>query len=147
MEVKPGGIPQLIARIALGVGFLIPVSDRLGFLGPPGSGPVWGDWNHFASYSHELMYFVPKGLSDLIAVFATISEGLFGICLLLGYRTRLAAFGSAILTLLFASFMIISKGIMAPVNYPVFVFVGAGLLLACVEDPKWSIDSLVKRSG
>lgn len=147
MNLRANGIPQLITRIALGVGFLIPVSDRLGLLGPPGPGTAWGDWQHFTSYAHELMPFLPKGLSDFSALVATIFEAVFGICLLIGFKTRLVAFGSAILTLLFATFMIISNGIMAPIKYPVFVFVGAGLLLACVENPKWSIDSMLKKNN
>ena len=144
---KTDGIPQLITRIALGIGFLVPVSDRLGLLGPPGPATAWGDWKHFTTYAHSIMPFLPEGLSDFNALVATIFEVVFGICLLLGFKTRLVAFGSAMLTLLFAIFMIISNGIMAPIKYPVFVFVGAGLLLACVEHPKWSIDSVLKKNS
>lgn len=33
-------IPQLLLRFALGITFLTPVLDRLGFLGAPGTGNI-----------------------------------------------------------------------------------------------------------
>jgi hypothetical protein len=44
--------------------------------------------------------------------------------------------------------MATSAGIAAPFNYPVFVFTGAGLVLAERRTFSWSIDNLLeKRSG
>jgi uncharacterized membrane protein YphA (DoxX/SURF4 family) len=143
MRNKLKNISQLITRLALGIGFLYPVADRLGFLGAPGSGVNWGDWKHFTDYSHTVMAFLPRALSDLNALIATILEIIFGMSLLLGFKIRVTAIGSAILTLLFALSMIISNGILAPIKYPVFVFVGASLLLAQMDYFKWSIDSLL----
>ncbi len=143
MRNKLKNISQLITRLALSIGFLYPVADRLGFLGAPDSGVNWGDWKHFTDYSQTVMAFLPRALSDLNALIATILEIIFAMSLLLGFKIRIAAIGSAVLTLLFATSMIISNGVLAPIKYPVFVFVGASLLLAQMDYFKWSIDSLL----
>jgi hypothetical protein len=52
------GIAQLVLRVALGLGFILPVLDRLGVLGPKGStGVAWGDWKHFVDYTNTLHLF------------------------------------------------------------------------------------------
>lgn len=136
--------PQLILRIALGIGFLLPVMDRLGVFGGPGTPNVaWGDWSHFIDYTHTLMPFLSRSLANIMGLVATLAEGIFGICLILGFKTRLVATGSALLTAFFAVFMIISLGIAAPFNYPVFVFTGGALVLATLPSFKWSIDELL----
>ena len=39
-------LAQLLTRLALGLGFLLPVFDRLGFMGAPGSAQVaWGNYD------------------------------------------------------------------------------------------------------
>ncbi|TWR24404.1 DoxX family protein [Mucilaginibacter pallidiroseus] len=143
MKSQANALPQLIARFALGIGFLLPVADRLGLMGAPGSGVNWGDWKHFTAYAHVIMSFLPESISNFGALIATIAEIIFGVCLLLGFKLKANAFGSAVLTLLFAFSMIISEGLLAPFKYPVFVFAGAALLLTSTEDPKWSIDSVL----
>lgn len=135
---------QLVARIALGLGFLFPVMDRIGWLGAPGSGTVaWGDWEHFLNYNHSLMPFLGKSLADILGLLATIAEIIIGLSLILGVKTKLMATGAALITGTFAIFMIISLGITAPFKYPVFVFTGAGLLLANVHYFKWSLDEYI----
>ncbi|ASZ13025.1 DoxX family membrane protein [Chitinophaga pendula] len=135
---------QLIARLALGVGFLLPVMDRIGWMGAPGSGNVaWGDWPHFLAYNHSLMPFLGKSLADILALLATTAEIIIGIGLILGFKTKWMATGAALITGTFAVFMIISLGIAAPFKYPVFVFTGAGLLLSNVYRFKWSIDDYI----
>jgi len=55
------GIAQLILRLALGVGFLMPVMDRIGLLGSHGSsGVTWGDWKHFVDYTNSLVPFANR---------------------------------------------------------------------------------------
>jgi uncharacterized membrane protein YphA (DoxX/SURF4 family) len=140
------GIAQLILRIALGMGFLLPVADRLGFLGPPGANGVsWGDWDHFILYSHTLMPFLNSTFTHIASAIATAGEMIFGIGLIVGFKTKQMAFGAAMLTLTFGLFMAVSLGISAPFNYPVFVFTGAGLVLSAVGRYKWSIDDLISR--
>jgi uncharacterized membrane protein YphA (DoxX/SURF4 family) len=135
------GFPQLFLRLALGLGFILPVLDRLGILGAPGSAnAAWGDWDHFVTYTNVLLPWLGRSLANIMALLATIAEALFGICLIIGYKTRTMALGGGILTLTFAICMILASGINAPFKYPVFVFSGAGFLLSCVDSFKWSVD-------
>ena len=135
---------QLVLRIGLGTGFLLPVMDRMGWLGAPGSGVAWGNWANFVSYTNKLMPFLPAGGASGMGAIASIAEAVFGICLLIGYKTWQAALGSAILTFIFGLCMAIFLNIAAPFKYPVFVFTGGGLLLSCLNEYKWSIDRLLK---
>lgn len=137
-------IGQLILRLSLGAGFLLPVMDRLGWLGTVGSGAAtWGNWTNFVTYTHKLVPFLSTGGASIAGLVATIGEALFGVCLIIGFRTSLAALGAAILTLTFGVCMAIFLGISAPFNYPVFVFTGASLLLSGIRTYKWSLDALL----
>lgn len=135
------GIAQLILRLALGAGFLLPVMDRLGWLGAPGtSGVAWGDWTHFVDYTNTLIPFVNKPIANLMALGATMAELIFGILLIIGLKIKEVALGAALLTLSFGLCMAIFIRIGAPFTYPVFVFTGAGLVLSGIGQYKWSID-------
>jgi len=137
-------IAQLLLRLALGVGFLFPVMDRLGLLGAPGTGiPAWGNWANFVGYTNKLLPFLSAGGASIMGLIATIAEALFGICLIIGLKTRLASLGAAILTLIFAICMATFMSIAAPFKYPVFVFTGASLLLSGLPVYKWSVDNLL----
>lgn len=132
---------QILLRFALGVGFLLPVLDRIGILGEPGSANVsWGNWSNFAIYANSLMpYFSPKTAS-FFGLIATIAEALIGILLIAGYKIKFVTYGSFILTLIFALSMLFFAGYRAPFNYSVFVASFSSLLLACVqtgEDQKY----------
>jgi uncharacterized membrane protein YphA (DoxX/SURF4 family) len=135
------GIAQLILRLALGVGFILPVMDRLGLLGAPGTpGVGWGDWKHFIDYTNTLIPFASRPVADVMGLIATIAEGVFGIFLIVGLKIKQIALGAAILTLSFGLCMAIFVGIGAPFNYPVFVFTGGALVLSGIDRHKWSID-------
>ena len=139
---------QLYLRMALGVGYLVPALDRLGAWGPYGGKNIsWGDWQHFMAYAREVMAFLPAFLIPVFAIIATISEITFGILLLIGKWTRLAAYGSGILTLLFASFMAISFGIVSPLSYSVFTVSAGSFLLATINHYRWSLDEGVRTAS
>jgi uncharacterized membrane protein YphA (DoxX/SURF4 family) len=132
---------QLFLRLALGAGFIYPVMDRLGWLGAPDSGKaVWGNWDHFVAYTHTLLPFLNTKSSGIMAFLATISEAVFGISLIAGFKTRIVAIGSSLLTFIFAICMTFFISPDAALKYPVFVFCAAGLLLATIPFYKWSID-------
>lgn len=134
-------LPSLFLRLAISIPYLWFVSDRLGLLGANGHPHVgWGDWAHFMNYARQTMSFLPPAIVPVLAVLATIGEGLFGLLLLIGYRTRLAAVGSGILSLLFAISMAISFGIESLLGYSVFTVSAASFLLACLPDYPWSLD-------
>ena len=136
---------QLYFRVAIGVAFFILGLDRLGAWGPYGTKNVdWGDWQHFYTYARSLMFFLPDSLAFAGAVIATGCEIIFGILLVVGLFTRMAAIGSAILTFSFAVCMALANGIMSPINYSVFAVSAGFCLLASVSNYKWSIDGLIQ---
>jgi putative oxidoreductase len=135
-------LPSLFLRLAIGTAYLWFVADRLGILGPNGSPHVgWGDWPHFLQYASQVMSFLPARVIPVFAVLATIGEFSFGLLLVLGLFTRLAAIGSGLLSFLFAVSMAISFGIESPLGYSVFTVSAASFLLAALPFYKWSIDA------
>lgn len=136
------GIGQLILRLALGIGFLMPVMDRMGLMGPYGAnGVTWGDWKHFVDYTHTLVPFASRQMANIMSLLATIGELLFGICLIIGFRIKESALGAGFLTLGFGLCMAIFVSIKAPFSYPVFVFTGSAFVLSGTGHYQWSIDN------
>lgn len=134
-------IPQLFLRLALGVGFILPVADRFGWLGEPGTqNIIWGNWENFISYTHILLPFLNRSAANVMGLIATVSEIIFGLLFIIGYKTKIAATGSFLLTLTFALFMTLSVGYKAPVNYSVYTCSAASLLLYTIPFYRWSID-------
>ena len=146
--INASKIPQLFLRLALGIGFILPVMDRLGWLGPAGQHfTAWGNWANFVAYTNLLVPFLNKSLTSVVALLATIGETLFGVLLIIGYKTKLMALGSFILTLGFALSMAIFLGVRAPFNYSVFADSAAALLLATVPVYQWSIDHYLSKKS
>lgn len=132
---------QFLLRLALGIGFILPVLDRIGALGAPGSNGVgWGNWSNFVDYTNSLMPYVNRSLAEIAGLIATIAEGVFGVLLIIGYKTKWAAYGSFALTLIFALSMGCFLHYRAPFNYSVFVVSFSSLLLAALPLHKWSVD-------
>jgi putative oxidoreductase len=135
-------IPQLYLRLALGLGFLIPVADRIGWLGAAGKkGVSWGNWENFAAYTNMLLPFLGRQMASVMALLATIAEILIGACLIVGFKTRVAAYGGFLLTLTFAICMAVFIGTKSPFDYSVFSDSAASLLLAFVPVYYWSFDN------
>jgi uncharacterized membrane protein YphA (DoxX/SURF4 family) len=139
------GAGQFLLRLAIAVSFLMAVMDRLGLLGPPDSGVAWGDWKHFVDYTHTLIPFANRPIANVMGIVATITEFVFGILLIVGYRIKEAALGTGILTLSFGLCMAIFVSISAPISYPVFVFTGGALVLSGLDHHEWSIDNYIKK--
>ena len=139
-------IPQLFLRLALGIGFILPVLDRLGVLGEAGvHGNAWGNWANFVTYTNTLLPFLSKPTAGIMALLATIAEALFGVLLVIGYKTKLTALGSFALTLIFALCMAIFVGPRIPFNYSVFADSAAALLLSTIPVYYWSVDRYLKK--
>lgn len=140
-------IAILLLRLATAANFLSPVADRFGLWGPPGTGNVvWGNWENFVAYTAQVNSFAPAAIVPSLAVAATVLEIGLPIMLILGFKTRLAALGSALLTLIFALAMAISFGIKAPLDYAVFVDCTSAFLLATIARYRWSVDELLGTS-
>lgn len=133
---------QLFLRLALGIGFILPVMDRFGWLGSPGSPTVsWGSWSVFLDYTNTLMPFLVRPAANIMAIIATAGELVFAVLLIVGYKIKLAAIGSFLLTLLFALSMLVFANYRAPFNYSVFVVSASSLLLATLPSYKWGIEA------
>jgi putative oxidoreductase len=130
----------LLLRIALAAGFISAVLSRLGLWGSYSSG-----WESFLAYAEKVNSFAPKSCIPTIAITATIAETLLALLLLIGFKTRLAAIGTSILTLLFAFAMTYSFGLKDPLDYSVFVFSLAAFLLSTMEQYKWSLDEIISK--
>jgi putative oxidoreductase len=126
-------------RLAIAIAYLWEVLGTLGAHGQPHVG--WGDWGHFVSYSYKIMAFLPAGIVPPLALLATIGEAIFGLMLLLGLFTRIAAIGSGLLSLCFAIAMTVSFGIDSPLGYSVFTLSAASFLLSTLPYYIYSIDS------
>jgi len=134
---------QLFLRLASGIGFILPVMDRFGWLGAPGSPTVgWGSWSIFVDYTNSLMPYLNRALANVMGSIATAGELIFGILLIIGYKIKLAAIGSFLLTLAFALSMFIFANYRTPFNYSVFVVSASSLVLATLPGYKWSVDGI-----
>jgi uncharacterized membrane protein YphA (DoxX/SURF4 family) len=82
------------------------------------------------NYTARLNWFLPAAMIPGLAIVATVAETLFGILLVLGWKTRITALLSGVLLTTFALTMMIALGMKAPFDlYPSF-----RLLLR----PEWS---------
>jgi putative oxidoreductase len=136
--MKITDISTLLLRFALASGFLSAVASRLSLWGKKSSG-----WSNFLDYTAQVNSFLPKNFIPTIAVTITLLETSLGILLLIGFKTNYAAFGAALLTLLFSFAMIYSFGIKEPLDYSVFAFSAGAFLLGTIPYYKWSIDQLL----
>ena len=111
-------------RLALGTAFLSAVASRFGLWGRLG-----GDWAGFLKYAAQVNWFLPAFLIPTVAVVSTALELTFGCLLLVGWRVRWTAFGSAGLLTLFALAMA-SGDPKSPFDYSVFTAAFGALTLA-----------------
>ncbi|PIF34164.1 DoxX-like protein [Flavobacterium sp. 9] len=137
-------IPQagLILRIVLGITMLSAVADRFGLWGAPGDpGVAWGNWDNFIAYTQTLNSFASKSVAGILGALTTFFEILFGLFLIIGFKTRIVALGTSGLMLLFALSMAISVSIKAPFDYSVFTSSAAALLLSAIGKTSFSVDN------
>ncbi|AZB28099.1 DoxX family protein [Chryseobacterium balustinum] len=143
MTGKDSIFPQLFLRVIISVTMLSAVADRFGLWG---DNSAWGNWENFEKYTQQLTFFLPEMLSTFSAYAATFLEILFPLMLILGFKTKIAAYGTGFLLLVFALSMSIALGIKAPLDYSVWVGSAAAFLLATQKEFYFSIDTLTKKS-
>jgi len=136
-------LPQLFLRLAISVTMLSAIADRFGFWG---DNSAWGNWENFEKYTKQLTFFLPETLSTFSAYTATFLEILFPLMLILGFKTKIAAYGTGFLLLVFALSMSIALGVKATLDYSVWVGSSAAFLLATQKEFYFSIDTLTKKS-
>ncbi|MDV3665226.1 DoxX family protein [Elizabethkingia anophelis] len=142
IRIMKNQFQQLFLRIAISVTMLSAVADRFGFWGDNSS---WGNWKNFEVYTQKLTYFLPEILSIFSAYIATFLEILFPVMLILGYKTRIASYGSGILLLVFAVSMAVALGTKAPLDYSVWIGSAGAFLLAVQQEYSYSIDSMLQK--
>ncbi|MEG2101986.1 MAG: DoxX family membrane protein [Flavobacterium sp.] len=134
----------LVLRIVLGITMLSAVADRFGLWGAPGSNVVaWGNWENFVIYTQSLNTWASKSAAEILGAAATFFEILLAVLLLSGFKTRIAAFGTAVLMLLFALAMAGSVSIKAPFDYSVFTSAAAALLLSTIAKTTFAVDNRI----
>jgi uncharacterized membrane protein YphA (DoxX/SURF4 family) len=138
------GFSSVILRCGLGLGFLSAVADRLGLWGAFGQPNIeWGDFSRFLDYTQTLNWYVPADMIPALGISATVAETLFGLLLLVGWHTRVAAQLTAGLLTVFAVSMTLALGIKAPLNFAVISGIGGALLLSeCARFP-FSVDAML----
>ena len=129
----------LLLRVATAANFLSPVASRLGLWGH-------GNWQKFLVYAGQVNSFAPAWAVPWLAAAATTLEIALPVLLLIGYRTRWAALGAALLTLCFALAMTWSFGLKEVLDYAVPVDCTSAFLLATMPRYRWSLDELLARA-
>lgn len=133
---------SVFVRLALGASFLSAVADRFGLWGAYGQPNIaWGNYARFVDYTAKLNSYLPSSVIPVAAILATAAELLFGLFLILGWKTRITAMLSGALLITFALAMTVSLGVKAPLNYSVFSAAAAALLLGVVDDYPLSLDA------
>lgn len=132
---------KLFLRLALATAFLSAVADRFGLW--PAEISVWGTWDAFLEYTQMLVPWVPVGVIPTLGALATGAEIVFGVFLLLGFKTELFAKLSGILLLLFALAMTFSTGIKGAFDFSVFTASAAAFALGSIRDKYLEIDQVL----
>jgi len=136
---------SVFLRLALGISFLSAVADRFGIWGVYGQRNVaWGNYARFVDYTAKLDWFLPAAMIPAVALIATAAEALFGLLLVLGWKTRITAFLSGVLLTAFALAMTVALGAKAPLNFSVFSAAGGVFLLATSSEFPFSLDNLLR---
>lgn len=92
------GIAQLLLRFSLGIGFIFPVLDRMGYFGNPGDPNIfWGDWKIFIAYTNQLIQYIDLSTVSYFGLTATVLELFFAVSLIAGYKISYVALGSFVL--------------------------------------------------
>lgn len=134
----------LILRIVLAITMLSAVADRFGIWGEPGSnGVAWGTWENFVLYTQTLNPYANKGTAEILGGIATFLEVVLSLLLLLGFKTRIAALGTALLLFFFGFAMAVSVSVKAPFDYSVWTSAAAALLLANIGKSSYAVDNRI----
>jgi uncharacterized membrane protein YphA (DoxX/SURF4 family) len=138
---------SVFLRFALGISFLSAVADRFGVWGAYGHPNVaWGNYVRFVDYTAKLNWFLPAAMIPALAMISTVAETVFGLFLVLGWKTRITALLSGVLLTAFALTMTVALGVQAPLNFSVFSAAAGALLLGtCAEFP-FSVDEFLRRN-
>lgn len=134
---------KIFLRLSLSLSFFSAVFDRFGWWGEKYS--VWGNWNNFLEYTKLINPWWPESMISIIGADATALEIIFGVFLLVGFKTELFARLSGALLLLFALSMTFSTGVKGAFDYSVFSASAAAFALSLMKEKYWELDSLFSK--
>lgn len=137
-------IIKLALRLAISLGFLSAVADRLGMWSEQFS--TWGTWDAFLSYTAMINPWFGESIIPAIGLIATVLEVVFAVFLLIGFKTSLFAKLSGCLLLIFAISMTFSTGIKGAFDYSVFTAAAAAFALSTMKTKYLEVDALINKS-
>ena len=123
----------IVLRLMLGVAFLNGIASRFRLYG---KNVGYGNYANYVKYAGEVNSFMPAWAIPFLANAATVAEFGFGLLLVLGWLTRWAAYGSALLLAMFGTAMAISFGLVSPLDYSVFTGCAGALVVAMYEEKR-----------
>ncbi len=135
---------KLFLRLAISIGFISAVADRLGYW--PKEASTWGNWDSFLEYTAFINPWLPNSLIAFIGIIATVAEILFACCLIIGFKTEFFAKLSGFLLLSFALAMTFSSGIKGPLDYSVYIASAAAFALSLMKNKYYEFDNVLKRN-
>ena len=136
-------ITKLFLRLAISVRFLSAVADRFGMWNKEVS--AWGNWDSFLEYTQFINPWFPIAMISTIGIIATMTELIFALCLLVGFKTELFAKFSGFLLLVFALSMTFSSGIKGALDYSVFIASAGAFALSTMKEKYLELDSLISK--
>jgi uncharacterized membrane protein YphA (DoxX/SURF4 family) len=137
-------IVKLFLRFGIGAGFLSAVADRFGLW--PAEVSAWGNWESFLSYTQVINPLIPDALIPVFGVVATGAELLFGVSLLIGFKTEFVAKLSGFLMLIFALAIAFSTGIKGVFDYSVFAASAGAFGLSIMKEKYLELDLFLSKN-
>ena len=138
-------IIKLFLRFGIGIGFLSAVADRFGFW--PVEISAWGNWENFLAYTKVINPIIPDLLVTPFGIIATGTEVLFGIFLILGFKTEYVAKLSGYLMLIFALAITFSTGIKGAFDYSVYAASAAAFALSIMNNKYLELDLILSKKN
>lgn len=134
-------IVKLFLRIAVAVGFLSAVADRVGWW--PSEVSAWGNWEAFIAYTGQINPYALASMVPTLGLVATILEVVLALCLLVGFKTELAARISGWLLVSFAMAMASSIGLKYVFDYSVLAAAAAAFAINAIKQKHWELDIML----
>ena len=138
-------IIKLFLRFGIGIGFLSAVADRFGLW--PAEVSAWGNWESFLEYTKQINPIIPETLIPVFGAIATGAEIIFGISIIIGFKTELVAKLSGFLMLIFALAIAFSTGVKGVFDYSVFTASAGAFALSVMNEKYLELDSFLSRKN
>ena len=106
---------------------------------------AWGSWESFLEYTKLINPLIPETLVPAVGIIATGAEIIFGISLIIGFKTEFVAKLSGYLMLIFALSIAFSTGIKGALDYSVFAASAGAFGLSIMDDKYLELDSFLSK--